>query len=192
MFYNIAVFVMRIVTKILFRYETVGAEKIPSDVPLVICSNHKNNWDPVFVSVNLKPKIHWMGKSELWNNPLMGKLISALGVFPVNRDETDLKAIKTAISILKQNKALGIFIEGRRVKEIDYNNAKPGAVAMAHKASAMIVPVYIEGDYSLFKKMKLIVRDPIDIRDLPKQKSEGYEALAVDVLKSIYSGVEKN
>ncbi|RVU54942.1 lysophospholipid acyltransferase family protein [Anaerosphaera multitolerans] len=181
-----------IIFKILYRFEIVDYEKIPMGVPLVICPNHKSNWDPIFVSALIKFQIHWMAKKELWEVPLLGNLISALGAFAVDRDAVDIKAIKTSMRLLKENKAIGIFMEGTRVKEVNYSNAKAGAAVIAHRGSALIVPVYIQGNYFPFKKMKLLIKEPIDIREFPKQTPEQYEKIAVDILKSIYSGVEKN
>jgi len=192
MLYKIVRIVGLFIFKVLYRCEVINADEIPKDTPLVICSNHKSNLDPLFISANIKFQIHWMAKNELWKIPFLGFLITKLGGYPVDRNTTDIKAIKTSMKLLKEKEAIGIFIEGTRVKEIDYSNAKSGAAVIAHRSSAIVVPVYVEGNYMPFKKMKLIVREPMDIRSLPKQSSEQYDEIAVDILKAIYSGVEKN
>ncbi|EFI42587.1 1-acyl-sn-glycerol-3-phosphate acyltransferase [Peptoniphilus sp. oral taxon 386] len=192
MFYRIIRFILFVFFKIFFGFEVIGIENLPEDRPLLICPNHKSNWDPAFIDACLKHKIYWMAKKELWRNKLVGKFIEAMGAFPVDRQTADVKSVKNALRILKNGEIVGIFPEGTRVRKIDYSMAKPGVAMIAHRARTLIVPMYIDGNYKLFKKMKLVIKEPIDIRDLEKQNIEQYESIASDILKTIYNGVDGN
>ena len=67
---------------------------------------------------------------------------------------------------------------------------KSGVTVIAHKSKSLIVPVYVEGSYIPFTKMKLHIRKPIDLSYLSKPTQLEYKEYTVDLLKSIYYGVD--
>lgn len=191
MLYKILRPILSVIFKILYRYEVVGNREFPKDIPIVLCANHKSNMDPLLLAASFKNQIHFMAKKELFSNKILGYFIDKLGAFPVDRDKADVQSIKKAISILKDNKILGIFPEGTRVQTIDYNSAKSGVAVIAHRSKAVVIPVYIEGNYIPFKKMKVYIKDIMDLRELPKKlEPEKYTEISVNIMKSIYSGVK--
>lgn len=187
MLYKVLQKVFFVAFKVLYRTEVVGIENVPENERIIICANHKSNLDPIFISANFKRQIHWMAKKELSENIFLKWLIEKLGSFFVDRSTADVSAMKTAMRYIKNNDIVGIFPEGTRVKGIDLNNAKSGVALIAHRTKAIIVPVYIDGDYKIFRKMKLVFRKPMNLKALPKQSSEEYEVIAQDILKDIYN-----
>ena len=175
-----------VIFKALYRTEVIGLEKVPEDERIVICANHKSNLDPILLSSNFKRQIHWMAKKELSSNFFMRWLVDTLGAFFVDRNSADIKAMKTAMRLLKEKEIVGMFPEGTRVKEVDLENAKSGVALIAHRTKSVVVPCYIDGDYKIFRKMRIIFRDPIDLKELPKQSSEEYEIISRNILSSIY------
>jgi len=107
-----------------------------------------------------------MAKKELFKNKLFGKFLGALGAFPVARGENDLSAIRTSFKLLAEDKALGIFPEGTRFHDGEMHALQNGVAMLALRGKSPVVPAYIEGDYRLFRKMKLIVGEPVDLSDL--------------------------
>lgn len=188
--YRIIRVILWIYFKLIHRFEIVNIENLPEKGPYMICPNHKSNLDPIFVSGAIKTPIHWMAKKELFKNPLLGKIISSFYAFPVDRGASDIAAVKTSLRVLKTEDVLGVFPEGTRVKNIDVNMGKSGVTVIAHKAKALIVPVFIEGSYIPFTKMKLHIRKPIDLSYLNKPTQLEYKEHTVDLLKSIYYGVD--
>lgn len=191
-FYNFFKNFVGIFFKLIYRPEVVGINNIPKNEALVICSNHKCILDPIFLAVYVDRQIHFMAKKELFKNKMVNKFFSKLGAFPVDRDGADIFAIKQALRVLKNDEVLGIFPEGTRVKEINLDNAKSGVAMIAHKANALILPCQIIGDYKPFKKMKLEIKKPIDIRSLPKQTPDEYDEIAKNILSNIYGIGDEN
>lgn len=186
MLYKFLRIVFFIIFKMLYRVEVFGRENIPLSGKFIVCANHKSNFDPIMISAHFKRQIHWMAKKELFNNKLLGKFIATLGAFSVDRTTSDLKAIKTALRYLKNGEILGIFPEGTRVKKIDLENIKSGTALIAHKSKSLIVPVYIDGDYKAFRKIKIYIREPIDIREKKGLKEIEYLEISREVITSIY------
>lgn len=131
--------------KIWLRWEVSGRENIPADGPVVIAANHLSLLDPPVLGAAATRKVHFMAKSELFKPAWFGALIRKLGAFPVRRGAMDRDAIKTGLTILKENKVLAVFPEGTRSKTGELGRAGGGAFMMAVKRKAKIVPAYIYG-----------------------------------------------
>ena len=147
MIYTLLKPILWLLFKIGLRLNVEGTENIPQEGPLVIASNHLSLFDPPVIGVAATRKVHFMAKQELFV-PILGDIYKALGAFPVRRGGADRAAIKHGIDILKDNKVLAIFPEGTRSKTGKLGKAEPGALMMASKAMATIVPCCVIGtDY---------------------------------------------
>lgn len=151
------------------RPTVIGKENIPLKGPIILCSNHKHVLDQCNVIIATKRVIHYMAKEEYFENK-WAWFFKFTGCIKVDRRIHDANAKGEALEILKEGKALGIFPEGTRNKtlgtknEVDLLPFKYGAVSLAQKTGALIVPYGISGDYT-GKKGKLTTRigKPIDI-----------------------------
>ncbi|HOK62554.1 MAG TPA: lysophospholipid acyltransferase family protein [Soehngenia sp.] len=188
MFYNFAKGIVFIFEKLFFRIEIYGKENIPMNGRLILCSNHHSNWDPVTLAVFFPRKVHWMAKKELFKNKLFAKLLLSLGAFPVDREGNDLAAIKKSLRILKEEKVLGIFPEGTRVKYFNDDYIKSGLALIAVKSQSPVLPVYSEGSYKLFSKIKIIIGKPIyiELEDNVKLDNEKYTEISKNIMRKIY------
>ena len=147
MIYTLLKPILWLLFKIGLRLNVEGTENIPKDGPLVIASNHLSLLDPPVIGVAATRKVHFMAKQELFV-PILGDIYKALGAFPVRRGGADRAAINHGIDILKDNKVLAIFPEGTRSKTGKLGKAEPGALMVASKAMATIVPCCVMGtDY---------------------------------------------
>lgn len=147
MIYTLLKPILWVLFKLGLRLNVEGTENIPQEGPLVIASNHLSLLDPPVIGVAATRKVHFMAKQELFV-PILGDIYKALGAFPVRRGGADRAAINHGIDILKDNKVLAIFPEGTRSKTGKLGKAEPGALMMASKAMATIVPCCVIGtDY---------------------------------------------
>ena len=144
-----------------------GLENIP-DGPAVICCNHSSFSDAIWVIVcsHQKRIFHTMAKKELFSHRVLGWFITKLGAFPVDREANDIHAVKTALGVLREGDKLLIFPEGTRSKTGHMLPLLGGASLLALKSGCDVVPVYIEGNYKPFHRMKVHVGKPIVMDDL--------------------------
>lgn len=183
MLYRICRFLLRVIYSILFRLEAQGLENIPSEGPVILCSNHISVLDPPTVGIKVKRKVHYMAKQELFNIPVFGPLIRAVGAFPVKRGGVSKEAIRSAISLLNEGKVMGIFPEGTRNTE-EGSAAKKGAAMIAVRSGATVVPVAIVGRYKPFRKMKIIYGKPVDLTALIQESSPDMLERVTDAIMS--------
>ena len=187
--YKIFKFIASIIFKILYRVEIINKDNIPKEGRFLLCSNHTSVFDPVLLSIIVPREIAWMGKKELFENKLSAKLFSTLGVFPVDRHETELSTIKHAMKVLKNEGVLGIFPEGTRVTEMNIENAKAGVALIGIKTKSPILPVYIEGTYKPFSKLRVNFGDVFDFSESYGERltTNDYKIYAEEILTTIYS-----
>ncbi|PYI54959.1 lysophospholipid acyltransferase family protein [Paenibacillus flagellatus] len=158
--YRFGRLVCRIFFKTVFRFQAEGVANVPSDGPVILCSNHISTFDPPTVGIALERKVHFMAKAELFDIPLFGTLIRKLGAFPVKRGGVSKESIRYALQLLGEGGMMGIFPEGTRGGG---GMGKKGAASLALRSGAAVVPVAIIGRYKPFRKMKVVYGKPIDL-----------------------------
>lgn len=167
MLYAFSRSIVRLIYRLLFRLEARGVENIPLHGPVILCSNHTSALDPFTLGAWVPRRVHYMAKDVLFRIPVVAPVIRAWGAFPVKRGAVSKEAIRTAIDLMKQGKVMGIFPEGRRNAEL--GPGKRGAVTIAYRSNAVIIPVALVGSYRLFRKMYVVYGAPINLEPYTKE-----------------------
>ena len=131
--------------KVLIRMDVQGTENVPKTEGCIIVSNHLHNLDPVLICIACPRPLHYMAKIELMRVPVIGRVLTWVGAFPINRGKTDRAAIRRAQATLEQDIALGMFPEGTRSISMRIERVLPGAGLLAMRAGVKIVPTAITG-----------------------------------------------
>ncbi len=136
-----------------YKLKVIGVENVPQTGGVILAPNHTTDVDVIVVAAAVGRQVRYMAKAELFRVPLLGKLISKLGAFPVNRGKNDVSSVKQTLSLLESGEAVGLFPQGTRCPGTDPREAKVlGGVAMiASRAAVPVVPTLI-----LTKKMKVL------------------------------------
>ena len=186
-FYTFARGLVKIYYKFMFRMDIQGEEHIPTEGGVVLCCNHMSNLDPTTMAAFVKRPVRYIAKKELFEKRWSAKLLSSLGAFPVDRQTTDMKALKTAIKLLKNGEALGIFAEGTRVKEGEAKAAKAGVALFALKGEAPIVPICISSKYKFRSIVHIRYGEPIYLDEYKGQKvtTEMMEEITEKVMEKV-------
>lgn len=189
MLYNTVVGFLKFVFLFVFRIKIIGKENIPKEGGVIFASNHKSNWDPLVIAVASTRRLRFMAKAELFKNKIVGKVITAVGAFPVERKGGDVGAIKTSLKILRDDGAMLIFPEGKRVANEDKLEAKPGTVMIAIRSKVPVLPIYISGKYRWFSKITVTFGEPIYYEEYYDEKPvvEELQDLSNVLLKTMRS-----
>ncbi len=137
--------------QLIARWKVIGQENIPPEESMLIISNHSSYGDPVIMGIVFPYQICFVTKENFAHNFFIGRLFKAFGVVFINRDESDLTAMRTIIGVLKENKAVAIFPEGRRNKDQKIQEFKQGAAFIAYRTGTNIVPVAISNSCDFFR-----------------------------------------
>ena len=115
--YTILKFLLYLPIRLIYRVKFVKKVELPKkDKRLVIICNHLSNLDVVILGILLPYKIKFVAKKELFKNVFLRKFFNCLGCISVDRDNPSSDSLKQMIKVLKNDKQLGIFPEGKRNK----------------------------------------------------------------------------
>lgn len=173
-FYNGVKKILGVPLKLFFDVKVSGLENIPAE-NYILAGNHKSMWDVILLANSIPTNIRFMGKKELFNNPILESFFSKAGAFPVDRDNIDINAIKTSLKLLKEGYTIGVFPEGTRNKTKAITLPfKEGVTRIAAKTKKVIVPFGIDGEYKLGKRINLNIGKPIDMITIDKEEQIEY------------------
>ena len=113
------------------------------DEPVVYIGNHRSNFDSLIMIAIMEKPLIFIGKSEIKKFPFIGKWFRDIGCLFLERDDIkkSIEVINQGIKRIENRYSVVIFPEGRRTKENNVEEFKPGSFKMAFKANACIVPV---------------------------------------------------
>src|SRR4029077_10631927 len=128
------------------------------DGAFVLAPVHRSFIDFGLVSGVTRRRMRYMGKDSLWKVAAFGKLLSALGAYPVHRGGADREALRRTIEVLQGGEPVVIFPEGTRQYGPKVENLFEGAAYVATKVGVPIVPVGIGGSEHALQKGKKLPR----------------------------------
>lgn len=182
--YKIAKTVVALIFYPLYRIRVIGKENVPNSGPVIICSNHISNFDPPVVGITSPRDIYFMAKGELFEKPLLGRLLTAIQAFPVKRGMKDRNALRRGLKILEDDNTLGLFPEGTRSKSGQLGKPLAGAGFFALRSKASIVPCAIIGSYKPGSNLTVIYGEPMNMesyRDSKTSAKEMAEAIMTEI-----------
>jgi 1-acyl-sn-glycerol-3-phosphate acyltransferase len=163
LFYRSWQVICRLVTTVLFDLKVSSKEHLPKNGGVLLLSNHQSYLDPVLIGVQLRRPLSYLGKSELFKNPILNWLFRNLNAVPLHQGAGDIHALRETIKLLKEGHILTIFPEGSRTETGEIGPLQPGFTLVVRKAGVPIVPVVLEGSFRAWRRGKKMFR-PYPIR----------------------------
>ena len=160
----------RPIYKLLFFPRYYGVNNIPKEGAVILAGNHTSNLDAAMMVGSPNRVVHMIAKKELFNTKLKNWFFRSMACIPVDRSIHDEKCKNEAIEYLERGEAIGLFPEGtvNKTKGTEHEEYllpfKFGAVSLAKKENALIIPFATTGLYN-GEKEQLITRigKPLDI-----------------------------
>jgi 1-acyl-sn-glycerol-3-phosphate acyltransferase len=150
---------LKLITKIFLNVSSEGMENFPQKGPLLIVINHLGDADaPSIISVLPFPP-DALTEIELFELPILGKLMDWYGVIWLHRGRADTRAIRAALDVFSEGRMIIIAPEGRYSLTGALEEGTGGAAFLAYKSGAMILPIAVTGTenenvYSHIKKFR--------------------------------------
>jgi 1-acyl-sn-glycerol-3-phosphate acyltransferase len=165
------------------RITVTGAEHVPKDEPLLVLGLHRNGAVDGFVYRAAIPRLNYLVRAKLRNNPL-GKLFFS-GVEVVRSDdggrgEDTLAMIDGCVSEIRSGTRLAVFPEGTSKLGPRHLPFKSGAARIALSCLENDVPVTVlplgihyECPWAFRSRLEIMVGEPIRLSSLALTESRG-------------------
>ena len=166
-----------------------GRENIPQGAA-VICPNHVTLRDPFYVlfAFTMRNPIRAMAKIEIMRLPIAGWVLKQAGVFGVERGTVDAKAVKNALTCLKEGNKLLMFPEGTRVRDGKEVTAKTGAAMFATRTGVPLMPIYVQPGKGWFASNSVVIGKPFYPEfEGRKPTADELSAITDDLMRRIYA-----
>jgi 1-acyl-sn-glycerol-3-phosphate acyltransferase len=185
----IAVPIVRPILLSTTRHTWIDGEKIPAEGGFILVINHISEVDPLIVAhiVWDHGRIpHYLAKSGLFKNKLLGFFLKAAGQIPVHRaSKSAAGAYDAAVAAVRDGKCVVVYPEGTITRDPDLwpMVGKSGAARIALATGAPVIPIGQWGAQELLapyakkpdlfprKLITMKVGDPVDLSDLEGNQS---------------------
>ena len=138
-------FLCRAMIFIFTRHEITGREHIPEHGPLLVIANHISMADQYFIAINVKQRMMYMAKEELFRYKPISLVVQSFGAFPTHRNGFSRITLEKAQAVLDNNLALFMFPEGTRSRDGRLQQAYTGSALIALRNRVPILPIGITG-----------------------------------------------
>jgi 1-acyl-sn-glycerol-3-phosphate acyltransferase len=176
-----------------------GLDRIPKTGAVIIAANHQSNLDGVvtggwITEALWRRRIHWLGKREMFDWPVVGWMARNGGVVPVDRGAADVEAFRLAQRVLAAGHVLMVFPEGTRSPTGELQVPKDGLAMLALRTNATIVPIGVSNTDRVWKKGSFLPRpgghatmrigEPFRLADVipPGTDRKAQKSVATDVI----------
>lgn len=185
-FYDFSKFFVSTMARLVWRARVFGTENVPASGRLIIACNHISYYDPPFLGSLCPRRIRYMAKKELFEIPVLGSVIRALGAYSVDRQGSATGAIKRSLSVLESGGTIGIFPEGRRRRGAPAA-AQTGVALLASLAGAPVVPACVHGTDRALRlgRVDVAFGAPLALPVGRKATRDDLAKFAADIMKSI-------
>lgn len=183
---------LRFLMRILFRMEVDYPERLPKEGPVLLCGNHTHYLDLPLIHFQFDRWIYWVARESLFDSAFTSRFFPWWGTMPIDVRHPDASQIKRILGAIKKNQCVGIFPQGTRCQDPEKVRStvpRTGAVSFAIRTEATIVPIAVDGEFKLFRKVKLRVGEPYKL-DIPKKTritEEELMTLTIDLMENIFS-----
>lgn len=127
-----------------FRIRVDGMQLCPKTGPMLLCSNHQSNLDPMILGCACPRPVNYLAKKQLFSFPPLGWFLRWNDAIELDRKK-GLGGIKETLKRLKKKESVVMFPEGTRSKDGELQPVKSGFCTLAKKTKVAILPVAIAG-----------------------------------------------
>jgi 1-acyl-sn-glycerol-3-phosphate acyltransferase len=176
------------------RARYFNADRVPSDGPVILASNHASFLDPPLVGSGIGRMVNYLARDTLFDAPLVGSLLRSWKVVPVDREGGGGAGLKAILDRLRQGGVILLFPEGTRTGDGALRPAKSGIGLAVIKSSAPVVPVRVFGTFEAYgrhlqwprpRRLSVQYGSPLDFHALRAEAKSCSKAR----LKEIYQQV---
>jgi len=162
----------------------VGEQHLWSHRPAVFIFNHQSNVDLVIVARLMRRDIIGVGKREIRDIPVVGRVMEAAGVILIDRQNSTsaIEALKQLADTMRiEGKSVCLSPEGTRAITPKLAEFKKGAFHLAIQAGVPVVPIVIQNSIDVQPKGDYIFHPgTVNVEVLPPIDTGNWSVNTID------------
>lgn len=176
------------------RLRVHGREHLGNGGACVVVSNHQSNLDPIVYLALSRGSLRIMTKRELFDVPLLGAALRALGMVKVDRLTPDRTTIQDeSARNLAEGVPLLVFPEGTTSRRGELLPFRAGAFEVAVASQVSIVPACVLDTRDVWPAKRLLIRpgtvhviisEPLTTTGLSRDDVPALRARVVDRIRT--------
>ncbi len=134
---------------------------------VLVSANHRSFFDPIILLITFPfRRLHSLATKDLYKTKFMAAFLTQMHCIMVDKQNFTLSAFHDVVTRLQEEKMVVIFPEGglNEDSEDTIKTFKSGAVLMAHKANAPLLPVYIVKRKKWYHRQRVVIGEVFDVR----------------------------
>lgn len=202
MLYTVMSRVISPVARALYRPKVEGLENIPTSGPVILAANHLSFVDSMIIPIVVPRRVFFLAKAEYFEGTgfrgaLSRWFFTSMGNIPVRRGQgrSARDSLDTAIKVLADGGAFGIYPEGTRSLDGMLHRGRTGVARIALESGAPVIPIGLVGTDKVMavgRKLPKIV--PVTIRFGKPLDFSRYQGMqdSLPVLRSVTDQIVYN
>ena len=156
------------------RFDIAGVDHVPPSGPVLLASNHRSYFDVAalaIVAARIGRPVRFMGKQELFDAPVIGRIARALGGIPVDREAHSGAPMREAAAALRAGEVVLVLPQGTIPRGEAFFDpvlkGKTGVARLAAETGAAVLPVGLWGTEQVWPRsssipnMTTVLRPPM-------------------------------
>lgn len=137
----------------------------------LLVSNHVGFADPFWMgSCFWYRRIFFLTAEHIMERKLQGLLLRGMGCIRIDRNISDLEAVRRAIDTVKEGHCLTVFAQGGIDRSGDLTAIKSGAILMGLRSGAPIVPMYTRRRKHWYERQVVVIGEAFRCSDFCTRK----------------------
>ncbi len=135
---------------------------------MLISANHRSMLDPIVIHTAIPwRRLNCLATKDLYSTKARARFFNQMHCIVVDKVNFSLDSFHTVVNCLEEGKAVVIFPEGglNHDQADTIHSFKSGAVLMAHKAAAPILPLYLVKPEKWYQRYRIVVGQLFDVRE---------------------------
>lgn len=150
----------------------------------IVCCNHLGVTDPIYIHCTFwYRRLHFVAMKELFESGRSSWFFHRMHCIPIDRNNFNFGSFKEICKAVNRGKMVVLFPEGGiNTEQSKISDFKSGIVLMAYKSGVPIVPIYNVPRKKWYDRLKTVVGEPINVKEILGDKPSMSDIEKVTVL----------
>ena len=155
------------------RFDFAGVEHVPATGPAILVFNHRSYFDPAamaFLSAKAGRSVRSLGKKEVFDVPVVGRLMRGIGGLRVDRGTGSDEPLEAAADALRGGELIMLAPEGTIPRGPAFFDpelkGRWGAARLAAMTGAPVIPIGLWGTEKVWPRSARTPKLPVGARPL--------------------------